>query len=112
MARASSRHRRRSCEAAHAPARDATTTYRVRRYRAVVRHLHLVDGAYACLTHLALKAPGAQGHRAKRNVLRLPPVSHRKTLMRQVLWQEALNEVARHTHDKRVLRRLEKLLAA
>lgn len=86
--------------------------YRLRRYRAVVRHLHLVDGAYACLTHLALRQPGAQGHRAKRNVLRLPPVSHRKTLMRQVLWQEALNAVARHARDKRVLRRLEKLLAA
>jgi len=86
--------------------------YRLRRLPAVVRHLHLVDGAYACLTHLALKAPGAQGHRARGNVLRLPPVSHRKALMRQVLWQEALNDVARYVRDQRVLRRLEKLLAA
>src|SRR5207244_648063 len=28
--------------------------YRVLRYRAVVRHLHLVDVAYACLTHVGL----------------------------------------------------------
>jgi len=38
--------------------------------------------------------------------------NHRKALMRQFLWQEALNNVARHVHDKRVLHRPEKLLAA
>jgi hypothetical protein len=86
--------------------------YRVRRYRAVVRHLHLVDGAYACLTHLALTVPGAQGRDRKTTVLRLPPVSHRKALARQLAWQQALRQVIRHSHERPVLRRLEKLLAA
>ena len=84
--------------------------YRVKRYRAVVRHLHLVEIAYACLTHLALKEPGAQGK--KNRVLRLPPISELKTRMRQVVWQEAVETVVRHSHEKPVIRRLEQLLAA
>jgi len=51
--------------------------YRVLRYRAVVRHLHLVDVAYACLTHLALKDQAAQG-RKKNRVLHLPTMSQLK----------------------------------
>jgi len=85
--------------------------YRVLRYRAVVRHLHLVDIAYACLTHLALSEPGAQGHKNK-NVLQLPPISQLKTRMRQIVWQEAVEDVVQHSHEKPVIRRLEKLLAA
>jgi hypothetical protein len=84
--------------------------YRVKRYRAVVRHLHLVEIAYACLTHLALNQPGAQGK--KNSVLRLPPISELKTCMRQVVWQEAVEDVVRHTHEKPVIRRLEQLLVA
>ena len=85
--------------------------YRVLRYRAVVRHLHLVDIAYACLTHLGLKDQAAQG-RKKTRVLRLPPISQLKARMRQVVWQEAVEDVVKHTHEKPALRRLEKLLAA
>ena len=85
--------------------------YRVKRYRAVVRHLHLVDIAHACLTHLGLKEPGAQGHQ-KKNVLRLPPISQLQTRMRQIVWQEAVDDVVKHSHEKPVIRRLEKLLAA
>ncbi len=48
--------------------------YRMLRYRAVVRHLHLVDCAYACLTHVGLEAQRAQGRKDARNVLRLPPI--------------------------------------
>ncbi len=44
---------------------------RVLRYRAVVRHLHLVDCAYACLTHLGMEAQDAQGRTPrKQNALR------------------------------------------
>jgi hypothetical protein len=86
--------------------------YRVLRYRAVVRHLHLVDAAYACLTHLALSEPGAQGQGKNKNGLRLPPISELKTRMRQIVWREAVQDVVKHTHEKPVLRRLEKLLAA
>jgi len=86
--------------------------YRVLRYRAVVRHLHLVDAAYACLTHLALSEPGAQGRKKNTKVLRLPPISQLKTRMRQIVWREAVRDVVKHAHEKPVLRRLEKLLAA
>ena len=86
--------------------------YRVLRYRAVVRHLHLVDVAYACLTHLALKDQAAQGHKKKNKVLRLPTMSQLKTRMRQLVWQEAVNDVIKHSHERPVIRRLEKLLAA
>jgi len=86
--------------------------YRVLRYRAVVRHLHLVDVAYACLTHLGLKAQRAQGRQKKTKVLRLPPISQLKTRMRQLVWQEAVEDVIKGSHERPVVRRLEKLLAA
>jgi len=86
--------------------------YRVLRYRAVVRHLHLVDIAYACLTRLAMDGRDEQGKRKNKKVLCPPPISQLKTRMRQALWQEALADVVKHSHEKPVLRRLEKLLAA
>ncbi len=86
--------------------------YRVLRYRAVVRHLHLVDIAYACLTRLALDGQDAQGRRKSEKVLRLEPISQLKARMRQAVWQEAIADVVKHSHEKPVLRRLEKLLAA
>ena len=88
--------------------------YRVLRYRAVVRHLHLVDIAFACLTHLGLKdrAAGAQGRQTNDKVLSLPPVSQLKARMRQAVWREAVEDVVKHSHEKPVLRRLERLLAA
>jgi SRSO17 transposase len=86
--------------------------YRVLRYRAVVRHLHLVDIAYACLTRLAMDGRDEQGNRKNEKVLCLPPISQLKTRMRQAVWQEALDDVVKHSHENPVLRRLEKLLAA
>jgi len=86
--------------------------YRVLRYRSVVRHLHLVDIAYACLTRLALDSQDEQGQHQNEKVLRLPPISHLKARMRHVVWQEAIEDVVKHTHEKAVLRRLERLLAA
>jgi len=85
--------------------------YRVLRYRAVVRHLHLVDAAYACLTHLGLKTYGAQGHDKTKHVLHLPPIRQLKADLQRVVWREAVNDVARVSHERPVLRRLEKLLA-
>ena len=86
--------------------------YRVLRYQAVVRHLHLVDVAYACLTHLGLKAQRAQGQNHTKKVLRLEPISQLKDRMRRIIWQEAVKDVVKHSHEKPVIRRLEKLLAA
>jgi hypothetical protein len=87
--------------------------YRVRRYPAVVRHLLLVDAAYACLTHLGLKSQCAQGQqKTNHEMLRLPPISQLKVQMRQVIWQDTIAEVIKNSHEKPVIRRLEKLLAA
>ena len=86
--------------------------YRVLRYRAVVRHLHLVNIAYACLTHLGLKEQAAQGRKKRTKVLRLPPISQLKTPMRQLVCREAIQDVVKHSREKLVIRRLERLLAA
>jgi SRSO17 transposase len=86
--------------------------YRVIRYQAVVRHLQLVDCAYACLTHLGLKTQCAQGQNKSKNVLRLEPVSKLKDRMRRIAWQENVQDVIKYSHEKKVIRRLEKLLAA
>lgn len=86
--------------------------YRVLRYQAVVRHLHLVDCAYACLTHMGIKAHCAQGQNKTKKVLRLEPISKLKDRMRRIVWQENVKDVIRHSHEKPVIRRLEKLLAA
>ena len=86
--------------------------YRVLRYQAVVRHLHLVDCAYACLTHLGLKTQCAQGQNKSKKVLRLEPISKLKNRMRRIVWQENVQDVIKYSHEKPVIRRLEKLLAA
>ena len=86
--------------------------YRVLRYQAVVRHLHLVDCAYTCLTHLGMEAQRAQGHKKKETVLRLPPIRQLKAELRQAVWNEAVKDVVKVSHERPVIRRLEKLLAA
>ena len=87
--------------------------YRVLRYQAVVRHLHLVDAAYACLTHLGVKAQSAQGQtNHTKKVLQLEPISQLKDRMRQIIWQEVVKDVVKCSHEKPVIRRLEKLLTA
>jgi len=85
--------------------------YRVIRYKAVVRHLHLVDCAYACLTHVGIKTCRAQGQNKSKKVLRLEPISRLKDRMRQIVWQENVKDVVKYSHEKPVIRRLEKLLA-
>ena len=86
--------------------------YRVLRYRAVVRHLHLVDCAYACLTHLGMDAQRAQGRKKKETLLRLPPIRQLKAKLRQAMWNDAVKAVVKVSHERAVIRRLEKLLAA
>jgi SRSO17 transposase len=86
--------------------------YRVLRYQAVVRHLHLVDCAYACLTHVCIKAYRAQGQNKSKKVLRLEPISKLKDRMRRIVWQDNVQDVIKYSHEKPVIRRLEKLLAA
>ena len=86
--------------------------YRVLRYRAVERHLCLVDCAYACLTHAGIEAKRAQGQTKNNKVLRLEPISKLKESMRRMVWQDNVQNVIKFSHEKLVIRRLEKLLAA
>ena len=87
--------------------------YRVLRYRAIVRHLCLVDSAYACLTHVGIDSQRAQGYKNDtKNMLLLPPISQLKTRMHQIVWNQEVQNVIKVSHDKKVIRRLEKLLAA
>ena len=86
--------------------------YRVLRYRAVVRHLRLVDCAYACLTHVGIKTYCEQGQNESKKVLRLEPISKLKDEMRRIAWQENIQNVIKYSHEKPVICRLEKLLAA
>jgi SRSO17 transposase len=85
--------------------------FHVRRYQAIFRHLRLVDVAYACLTHLGLMTQGAQGQKNTKNALRFASISRLKEQMRQILWRDQIQNVIKHTHEKAVIRRLEKLVA-
>jgi SRSO17 transposase len=87
--------------------------YRVWRYRAIVRHLCLVDSAYACLTHVGIDGQRAQGDKSDtKYMLSLPPVAQLKSRMHQIVWQHEVQNVIKVSHDKKVIHRLEKLLAA
>jgi len=87
--------------------------YRVWRYRAIVRHLCLVDSAYACLTHVGIDDQCAQGDKKDtKDMLSLPPISQLKARMRQIIWNHEVKNVIEFSHEKSVIRRLEKLLAA
>ena len=87
--------------------------YRVLRCQAIVRHLCLVDSAYACLTHVGINDQHAQGNKNDtKDMLRLPPISQLKSRMHQIVWNQEVQNVIKVSHDKKVIRRLEKLLAA
>jgi len=62
---------------------------------------------------MGLKTPCAQGqNHNNKNVLRLEPISKLKGRMRRIVWQENVQNVIKYSHEKSVIRRLEKLLAA
>ena len=87
--------------------------YRVWRYRAIVRHLCLVDSAYACLTHVGIDDQRAQGDKKdSKDMLSVPSISQLKVRMHQIVWRQEVQNVIKVSHDKKVIRRLEKLIAA
>ncbi|MEK6675255.1 MAG: hypothetical protein AABZ47_06320 [Planctomycetota bacterium] len=45
-------------------------------------------------------------------MLRLPPIRQIKAELRQAIWNEAIKNVVKFSHERAVIRRLEKLLAA
>lgn len=68
--------------------------------------------AYACLTPVGIKTYRAQRQNKSKNVLRLEPISKLNDRMRRIVWQENVQDVIKYSHEKPVIRRLEKLLAA
>ena len=74
--------------------------YRVWRYT-IVRHLCLVDSAYACLTHVGIDSQRAQGHKNDtKDMLSLPPISQLKARMHQIIWNQEVQNVIKVSHDK------------
>jgi len=71
-----------------------------------------VDTSYACLSHVGIKAYHAQGQNKTKRVLRLEPVGKLKGRMHRIVWQDNVQNVIKYSHEKPVIRRLEKLLAA
>ena len=59
-----------------------------------------------------MDAQRAQGHQKNKTVLRLPTIRQLKAKLRQAVWNEAVKDVVRVSHERPVIRRLEKLLAA
>jgi len=87
--------------------------YRVWRYRAIVRHLCLVDSAYACLTHIGIDRHRAQGNKKDtKDMLSVEAISQLKARMHQIIWRQEVQNIVKFSHEKPVIRRLEKLLAA
>ena len=81
--------------------------------------LAMTIGHGSTIDRLALDLPDRQaggrdeqGQRNNDKVLRLPSISQLKARMRQIVWREAVEDVVKHSHEKPVLRRLERLLAA
>jgi hypothetical protein len=61
---------------------------------------------------VGLEAQRAQGRKDAKSVLRLPPIRQLKQDLRQRIWNEAVNDVVKVSHERAVIRRLEKLLVA
>jgi len=92
------------------------SSYRMRRYAAVNRYLHLTDCAQTCLTHAwldqSLRAQGDSDTGTDADVLRVPPISQLRSMLRARLWRETIEEVIQHSRERPVTRRLQYLLAA
>jgi SRSO17 transposase len=84
-------------------------SYQIRSWRGIVRHLHLVALSHILLTHLGLKSLGAQARKSN-TVLWLPTIPVLQNHARRILYDDALDRVIRGTHDKTIIRRLERYL--
>ena len=58
------------------------------------------------------QAQRAQGRRKKTRLLRLPPIGRPKPRARRLVWRRAVEDVVKRSHERPVVARLEKLLAA
>jgi len=76
--------------------------YRVLRYRAVVRSFHLVDVAYACLTHVSIKTQRAQGRKKTERVLRPPSIRQLKIDFQCSVRRDAVDDAMKASHERPV----------
>ncbi len=68
-------------------------------------------GCKDCL--LIIDDQRAQGDKNDtKDMLSLPPISQLKACMHQIIWNQEVQNVIKVSHDEKVIRRLEKLLAA
>jgi hypothetical protein len=61
---------------------------------------------------VGLKAQRAQGQKKDQRVLRLSPIQQLKAGLQRAIWRETVQNVIKVSHERPVLRRLERLLAA
>ena len=85
--------------------------YQNRTSPAAVTHLHQVCFAYALLTHLRRRRPGAQGQR------RPDKAAHRSTAaaqeqLRGLIWDDLMADLKEKPHGEPVLTALERLRVA
>jgi len=59
-----------------------------------------------------VKDHGARGKKPTQEVLHPPSISRLKARMRQMVREDTVQEVVKHSREKRTVRRLEKLSAA
>lgn len=83
--------------------------YQVMRYRGIERYLCLVLIAHLLLTHLGGVACGAQAT-DKHKPLDLPSVPQLQLLLREKLWDEAINSMEQGTRNKKVGKKLKQLI--
>jgi SRSO17 transposase len=84
--------------------------YQLLRYRGIVRYLHLVLIAHLLLTHLGATAQGAQAEPDRTKPLDLPSVPQLQILLREKIWDDAINSMEQSSRNRRIGRKLKNLM--
>ena len=85
--------------------------YQLLRYRGIERYLHLVMLSYLLLTHLAARQPSAQADTKRQtNELRLPSIPQMQQVLREKLWDDTINGLAKGSRNKRVGKKMKHLI--
>jgi SRSO17 transposase len=84
--------------------------YQILRYRGIERYLHLVLIAHLLLTHLAIQEPGAQANIKGNDVFRLSSVPKLQQLLRNKLWDDVIDSMAKGSRNRRVGKKMKELL--
>lgn len=84
--------------------------YHLLRYRGIERYLCLVLIAALLLTHLAFNAPDAKAQRKSRAELRLPSIPQLQQALRNRLWNQVLDELAKNKSTRRAAEKLKQVI--